>query len=136
MTETKPKIILLQDLLHLTNEERGRAKVKFNIWNGYENPIELFKTNPDIPNTQWLFWNKKRKYFRVGQIAICLVRIDGDLWLLTTVKKVTKDLDVHDGISFEGEEVERISEFFGRDHPVPQTPSRPRQDVRGDCRRT
>lgn len=112
--ETTPKKILLQDLLHLTNEERARAKVKFNIWNGYENPIELFKTNPDIPNTQWLFWNEKRKYFRVGQIAICLLRIEGDLWLLTTIKEVTKDLDVHDGISFEGVEIERVSEFFGR----------------------
>ena len=108
------KKILLQDLLNLSAEDRDRAKVKFNIWNGFVNPIELFKSNPDILNNQWLFWNKKRKYFRVGQIAICLVRIEGDLWLLTTVKEVTRDLDVKDGISFEGEELEKISEFFGR----------------------
>ena len=42
------------------------------------------------------------------------MRIEGDTWLLTTVKEVTKDLDVHDGVSFEGEELERMSEFFGR----------------------
>lgn len=113
MKETSKKI-LLQDLLHLTDDERSRAKVKFNIWNGYENPIDLFKSDPDVLNNQWLFWNKKRKYFHVGQLAICLVRIEGDMWLLTTVKEVTRDLDVQDGISFEGEELERVSEFFGR----------------------
>lgn len=114
MMKEASKKILLQDLLHLTDEERSRAKVKFNIWDGYHDPIELFKTDPEEINTKWLFWNEKRKYFRVGQIAICVARIEGDLWLLTTVKEVTKDLDVHDGISFEGEEIERISEFFGR----------------------
>lgn len=113
MSDT-PKKILLQGLLHLTEEERNRAEVKFNIWNGYENPIDLFKSDPDVLNNQWLFWNKKRKYFKVGQLAICLVRIEGDMWLFTTVKEVTKDLDVADGISFEGEELERVSEFFGR----------------------
>ncbi len=114
MTETEPKKILLQNLLHLTDEEGSRAKVRFIIEKDCENPIELFKVNPDIPNTKWLFWNERRKYFRVGQIAICLVRIKDDLWLLTTVKEVTKDLDVHGGTSFEGEELERTSEFFGR----------------------
>ncbi len=107
-------MITLQDLLQLTEEERGRAKVKFNIWNGYENPIDLFKADPDVVNDQWLFWNKKRKYFKVGQIAICLVRIEGDHWLLTTVKTITKDLDVSDGISYEGEEFVRARKYFGR----------------------
>ena len=100
-------MIILQDLLNLTDEERERAKVKFNIYNGQENPIDLFKANPDKVNNQWLFWNKKRKYFRVGQIAICLVRIGGDQWLFTTAKTVAKDLNVINGISFEGEELEK-----------------------------
>lgn len=107
-------MILLQDLLLLTDEERERTKVKFNIWNGYENPLDLFKKNPEEVNNQWLFWNKKRKYFRVGQIAICLVRISGDQWLFTTAKTVTKDLDVTDGISFEGEELKKAKKYFGR----------------------
>ena len=109
-----PNPILLQDLLHLTSDERARAKVKFNIYNGHDNPIEVFKRDPETLNNQWLFLNKKRKYFRVGQLAVCLVRIEGDLWLLTTIKEVTKDLDVHDGISYEGIELARASEFFGR----------------------
>lgn len=114
MTEHQHKKILLQDILNLSDADRERAKIKFNIWNGYENPIELFKQDPETLNNQWLFWNKKRKYFKVGQIAICLVRIEGDLWLLTTVKEVTKDLDIKNGISFVGEELECVSEFFGR----------------------
>lgn len=107
-------MIILQDLLNLTDEERERAKVKFNIYNGQENPIDLFKANPDKVNNQWLFWNKKRKYFRVGQIAICLVRIGGDQWLFTTAKTVAKDLNVINGISFEGEELEKAKKYFGR----------------------
>lgn len=107
-------MIVLQDLLGLTDEERACAKVRFNIYNGLEDPLELFKANPDVVNDQWLFWNKKRKYFRVGQIAICLVRIGGDEWLLTTVKTVTKDLNVTDGISFEGKELEKAKKYFGR----------------------
>ena len=57
-----PNPILLQDLLHLTSDERARAKVKFNIYNGHDNPIEVFKRDPETLNNQWLFWNKKRKY--------------------------------------------------------------------------
>lgn len=110
----KIKVILLQDLLHLTEEECARAKVKFNIYNGEENPLDIFKNEPETLNTQWLFWNKRRKYFKVGQIAICLVRIEDDKWLLSTVKTVTKDLDVQYGIGFEGKELARVSEFFGR----------------------
>ena len=110
----KQKKILLQDLLNLSETDMKRAKVKFNIWNGYENPIDVFKSDPEILNNQWLFWNKKRKYFRVGQIAICLVRIEEDLWLFTTAKEVTRDLDIQDGISYEGKELKDISNYFGR----------------------
>lgn len=106
--------LLLKDLLRFSEEELNRVKIKFNQHNGFDNPMDLYKNNPEIVNTQWLFWNTKQRYFDVGQIAICLLKLSYDLWLLTTIKLVTKDLGVSGGISFEGEEIERFQALFGR----------------------
>lgn len=106
--------LLLKDLLRFSEEELNRVKIKFNQHNGFDNPMDLYKNNPEIVNTQWLFWNTKQRYFDVGQIAICLLKLSYDLWLLTTIKVVTKDLGVSGGISFEGEEIERFQPLFGR----------------------
>lgn len=106
--------LLLKDLLRFSEEELNRVKIKFNQHNGFDNPMDLYKNNPEIVNTQWLFWNTKQRYFDVGQIAICLLKLSNDLWLLTTIKLVTKDLGVSGGISFEGEEIERFQPLFGR----------------------
>ena len=106
--------LLLKDLLRFSEEELNRVKIKFNQHNGFDNPMDLYKNNPEIVNTQWLFWNTKQRYFDVGQIAICLLKLSHDLWLLTTIKLVTKDLGVSGGISFEGEEIERFQPLFGR----------------------
>ena len=104
--------LLLKDLLHFTKNEIELAKIKFNIREGNDDPLDLYLTDP--VNKQWLFWNKERKYFYEGQIAICLVRYKDDKWLLTTIKQVTKDLNVSGGISFEGEEIEKYRPLFGR----------------------
>lgn len=106
--------LLLKDLLRFSEEELNRVKIKFNQHNGFDSPMDLYKNNPEIVNTQWLFWNTKQRYFDVGQIAICLLKLSYDLWLLTTIKLVTKDLGVSGGISFEGEEIERFQPLFGR----------------------
>lgn len=106
--------LLLKDLLRFSEEELNRVKIKFNQHNGFDDPMDLYKNNPEIVNTQWLFWNTKQRYFDVGQIAICLLKLSNDLWLLTTIKLVTKDLGVSGGISFEGEEIERFQPLFGR----------------------
>ena len=106
--------LLLKDLLRFSEEELNRVKIKFNQHNGFDNPMDLYKNNPEIVNTQWLFWNTKQRYFDVGQIAICLLKLSNDLWLLTTIKLVTKDLGASGGISFEGEEIERFQPLFGR----------------------
>lgn len=106
--------LLLKDLLRFSEEELNRVKIKFNQHNGFDNPMDLYKNNPEIVNTQWLFWNTKQRYFDVRQIAICLLKLSYDLWLLTTIKLVTKDLGVSGGISFEGEEIERFRSLFGR----------------------
>lgn len=106
--------LLLKELLLFSDAELKRAKIKFNQHNGYDNPLDLYKSNPDIVNTQWLFWNEERPYFSVGQIAICFLKLSYDTWLLTTIKEVTKDLKVKGGISFDGTEVEKYRPLFGR----------------------
>ena len=107
-------MIMLKNLLNFPLEEYPNIKVKFNQWNGYDNPIELYQDNPDLINKQWLFWRAKQRYFNVGQTAICLAHIGGDYWLLTTIKKVVKELGVNNGINYEGEEYEEFKPYYGR----------------------
>ena len=106
--------ILLKDLLRFSDDELANVKIKFNQHNGYDDPMDLYRSNPEIINTQWLFWNEKRRYFYEGQIAVCFLKLSYDTWLLTTIKRVTKDLGISGGVSFEGEEIETYKPFFGR----------------------
>ena len=104
--------ITLNDLLNVNNSQD--TKVKFNAWNGKVDPLDEYLRDPDIVNNQWLFWRTARQSFSVGQIAICLVKVSGDIWLLTTIKHITKELNVRNGINYEGEELERYKKYFGR----------------------
>lgn len=102
----------LNDLLAF--EDLSNVKIKFNQFNGEEDPLEEYKKNPDVVNNEWLFWRTKQRYFNVGQIAICLLKISYDIWLLTTIKTVVKDFDINNDINFQGNEIEKYKPFFGR----------------------
>ena len=65
----------LNDLLNLSEDELKNTKVKFNQWNGETNPIDRYKENPEIINNEWFFWRNKDRYFKVGQIAICFLKL-------------------------------------------------------------
>ena len=104
--------ILLDDLLHL--EDSQRIKIKFNKSTSYSDPLELYQKNPEIINSEWLFWRTNKRYFYEGDIAICFVKLSWNMWLLTTIKRITKDLDVKNGINYEGEELEEYNCFYGR----------------------
>ncbi len=106
--------ILLKDLLNFSEEELKVTKVKFNQFNGDVHPMEDYLKEPETVNATWLFWRTKRRYFDVGQIAICLLKLTWDTWLLTTIKKVTKELGVTKGRNYDGEEIERYRPLFGR----------------------
>ena len=104
----------LNDLLQIPKEQFGDIRVKFNIPSPYEDPIEVYKNDPERINTSWLFWREKRRHYPYpGILAICLVRLSYDMWLLTTIKKVTKLLD-GDGVAYEGVEVDRFKSLYGR----------------------
>ena len=108
------KEILLKDLLNFTDKELSLVKVRFNQYNGTDDPMDAYKNNPDFVNTQWLFWNTKKRNFYEGQIAVCLLKLSYDKWLLTTIKHITKDLGILGGVSYEGEEIEAYKPLFGR----------------------
>lgn len=104
--------LLLQHLIEFPDLDC--VKVKFNQYNGEEDPIDVFLRDPDIINHQWLFWRNKQRYFSVGQIAVCLLKIGTDRWLLTTIKEVEKELNVFNGINYEGKELIQYRPYFGR----------------------
>lgn len=106
--------IMLNDLLHFDAAEVPNVRVKFNIYNGYDDPLDLYKMNPDEVNVTWFLWHDDRRYFNVGQTAICLLKLRGDQWLLTTIKKITRLLDVTDGVGYDAVEVKEYEQYFGR----------------------
>lgn len=59
-------------------------------------------------------WHNQRRYFHTGQIAICLLYLYDDKWLLTTIKRITKEIDVVDDVGFEAEEIEEYRKYYGR----------------------
>lgn len=109
------KEILLEDLLHILEKETtSPIKIKFNQHNGFSDPMDLYKANPDEINNQWLFGRNRMRYFDVGDIAVCFLKLSNETWLLTTIKKVTKELNVLNNINYEGKELKEYEQFFGR----------------------
>ena len=106
--------IKLTDLLHFSETEIDNVKIKFNQASADSDPLELYQKDPEIVNTEWLFWKEKYRYFFEGQIAICFLKLTWDTWLLTTIKRIIKDLDVAGGITYEGEELKEYQKYYGR----------------------
>ena len=113
----KPQV-KLNDLLQMPKEQYEDIRVKFNVRSpDDEDPIEVYKDDPESINTSWLLWHGGRRYYpHPGIVAICLVRLNtgSDLWLLTTIKKITKLLNVSDDTGYEGEELEKFKSLYGR----------------------
>ncbi len=104
--------ILLNDILNLENLRN--TKIRFVTSNHITDPIAIFRENRD-ELLRWQFWNyKKNKSFREDQVAIGLVRIEGDKWLLFDISHITKDLDQLSGVGYEYEALEKYEKYFGR----------------------
>ena len=111
--------LYLNDLLRFSREEMERVKVRFNLQpKGGQDPMELYLENREKVNTEWLLAKKKKGFFQEGEIAIALVRLDDQgRWLLTTIKRSTKALDVVSetgAIAYEASELEQYAPYFGR----------------------
>ncbi|WP_196892150.1 GIY-YIG nuclease family protein [Aureivirga marina] len=103
--------IKLNDLLHLEN--LSNVKIKLNVSNGHEDPFDLYK-NKHSDLLAWQFWNRSKKIYKVGQIAIGLVRIKGNKWLLFDISRITKDLNIFEGVGYEYETIKKYEKYFGR----------------------
>lgn len=93
-----------------------KVKIKFNQTESKKNknPLELWCANPETVNTEWLFWEKDKNHFRVGDIALCLIDMGKDRWLLTSVKKINKVLPDFGDVHYEGTELPEYHPFYGR----------------------
>ncbi|HKO81534.1 MAG TPA: GIY-YIG nuclease family protein, partial [Chitinophagaceae bacterium] len=84
---------------------------------GNWNPIEMFKNGMIPIMLRGQYWNyKKNKSYKVGQITIGLVKIKPgeDFWLLFHVGKITKDLNIFEGIGYEYEVLPEYEKYAGR----------------------
>ncbi len=103
--------ILLNDLLKFEKKDFEDIRIRFCMKN-YEPKyaIDDYKIDHDKVNEDWFLWRTNKRNFKVGQIAICLVRIyDTNEWLLTSIKEIVEELDVRDKKGFIGKE-----KYFGK----------------------
>jgi hypothetical protein len=106
--------IMLSDLLKMSDTDLQRAKVRFNMFGGGESHLDHYRKDPESVNTEALLWRHSQKYFRVGELAVSLLKIGFDSWLLTTIKSITKDLEIRDGVNYEAEELAEFRPLYGR----------------------
>lgn len=110
--EQKP--ILLNDLLGFSEEEMSRTRVKFNTYNGETDPLTLFmegdKALKERLHKNWLYHVGERDNLKNADIAICLVKIRGNHWLLTTVDDFKKD----ENGEYTGIPKVEYEQYFGR----------------------
>lgn len=111
-------VIKFRDLINLSDEDLKRAKVRLNkAYNkdyGSSDPMQEYLRDPEVVNTGWLFWRYKTRFFKVGEIAVCLFRLSNDRWLLSTIKEVTKEHGIRNGVNYEGVEIASYSQYYGR----------------------
>lgn len=106
--------LYLNNLLRFTEEEMANVKIRFNQFDGEDDPLDLYIRDPETVNTRFFLWRTKQSYFNVGQIAICLLKLADDMWLLTTIKKITQEYNITDGVNYAGEELKKYEPYYGR----------------------
>lgn len=108
--------ILLNDVLRL--DDLANTKIRFNLmFDGNWNPIELFENNEEKTLLDGQYWNySKRKSFVEGQTTVGFIKISSstDEWLLFHIGRVTKDLNVQNGVGYEFETIAKYNKYCGR----------------------
>ena len=131
--------IKLNDILQFTIEELANTKIRFNLqFGGLLNPVEFYKSGKHERIIEGQYWNyNKNKSFKNGQITIGFIKIKNDDWLLIHVGKITKDLNIQNGIGYEYEVIKRYEKYFGRTivrfHNKSQNMIRNANSVINDC---
>jgi hypothetical protein len=110
------KSIKLNDILKLEN--LNNVKIRFNLmFEDNWNPIETFKNNEIDTLLRGQYWNyNKNKSYKTGQITVGLIRIKSNenLWLLFHIGKISKDLNILNGVGYQYETLTEYEKYFGR----------------------
>jgi hypothetical protein len=104
----------LNDLLNLSDDVLKNTKIRFIQSSGDIDMVSEYLSDHNKINEQALFWRTEREFFKVEEIAICLLKLKNDYWLLTTIKEVKEILEKTNGINYKGKEVEQFRKYFGR----------------------
>ncbi|HOK21631.1 MAG TPA: hypothetical protein PLO66_02935, partial [Bacteroidales bacterium] len=108
--------IKLNDILRLDNLDN--VKIRFNLmFEQNWNPIEVFKNGDISVMLEGQYWNyNKNKSYKVGQITVGFVKIKPkeNLWLLFHIGRITKDLNILNGVGYEYETMTEYEKYFGR----------------------
>ena len=108
--------ILLNEILNIENLDN--VKIRFNLMvDDNWNPIEIFKNNDLDTLLRGQYWNyNKNKSYKTGQITIGFILLNkkDNLWLLFHIGKITKDLNILNGIGYEYETLSEYEKYFGR----------------------
>lgn len=109
--------LLLNDIFQMSDLDQVKIRLNFDYSPNHWNVIDAFK-NGDIEGLlRGHYWNYKgHKSYKEGQTTIGLLRINPkeNLWLLFHVGKVTKDLNLLDGLGYEFEALKKYDKFIGR----------------------
>jgi hypothetical protein len=110
----------LQTIFQFSEEEVKNVRVRFSMPNGEEDPKDIYLKDPEIVNTKWfLHSGKKYNNFKPGTLAIHLLLIDKDLWLMTAVKKIISvnpptEEKIWDYTCYKTEDVSKFQDLCGR----------------------
>ena len=108
--------ILLNDILKIDDLTNVRIRFVLQVGGNWK-PIEEFKNGTKSDLLEGQYWNyHKKKSFRLHQQTLGFIPLDRDenTWLLFHAGKVTKDLNIHDGVGYEYETIGDYSKYFGR----------------------
>lgn len=108
--------ILLNDILKIDDLTDVRIRFILQVGDNWT-PIEEFKNGKISYLLEGLYWNyRKRKSFRLHQRTLGFVLLDKDenTWLFFHAGKVTKDLNIYNGVGYEYETIGDYSKYFGR----------------------
>lgn len=109
-------MITLNDILKIEN--LTNVRIRFNLmFRQNWNPIDIFKSGEIDVLNEGQYWNYKgRKSYKNGQITIGLIKIKAreDFYLLFHIGKITKDLNILNGVGYEYETLPEYEKYFGR----------------------
>jgi hypothetical protein len=112
--------IFLNHILKMDIQNLEDVKIRLITVPGNDktnDPLEEYKGDPLSVTDRWFLWKQKKQGnpFREGQVGIGLLDLHNDKWLLVTVKKITKDLNLNrSGVNYLAEDVTEYKKYCGR----------------------